>query len=140
MIDRPSLADPVVLYAKLLVAYALHDAWSDRVGEYLDAAYDGTVDAYINWVQLAEVHHVLAGLVDSERVDAFVAHLERIGARTHGAESCWRRGAPFKRDNKPALGNVFTLATAADVDGTLLVSADDDFTPVDEVQIERFRS
>lgn len=135
----PQLADPIVFDAEPLIAYALDERGSDRVDAYLEAAYDGTVDAFVNVLQLLEVHYVLSRVVDPEAVDAFVDHLDRIGVRRQTVDACWHRASRFKRTVNPSLGDAVALATAADVGGTLLAGADDDFDGVEAVTIERFR-
>lgn len=51
---------------------------------------------------------------------------------------CWDRAAEFKRAYSMVLGDAYGLATAAAVDGTLLVGADDDFEGLADL-VERFR-
>lgn len=134
------LADPIVFDAEPLIAYSLDERGSDRVDAYLEATYDGSIDAVVNVLQLLEVHYVLSRIVDPSDVDAFVDHLDRIGVRRHRVDACWRRASAFKRTVNPSLGDAVALATAAEVDGTLLAGADDDFNDVGSVPIERFRT
>lgn len=135
-----ALANPVVFDAEPLIAYALDERGSDRVDAYLEGAYDGSIEATVNVLQLLETHYVLSRLVDPEEVDTFVDHLDRIGVGRVSVERCWQRASTFKRTVNPSLGDAVALATAADVDGTLLAGADVDFDPVEAVPVERLRT
>jgi predicted nucleic acid-binding protein len=54
------------------------------------------------------------------------------------AETMWETAAEYKRDSTIALGDAFTLATAAAKEAPAYTGADDDFDDVD-VTVKRFR-
>lgn len=70
---------------------------------------------------------------------ASLTRLEELGVVVHDARTCWDTAATLKRRHTMALGDTYALATAVDIDGTLLIGADDDFDAVD-VAVERFRT
>ncbi len=61
-----------------------------------------------------------------------------MGVEQHGPADCWVTSAALEDAYSIALGDAYALATAHEVDGTLLVGADDDFDGVTD-SIERFR-
>jgi len=54
------------------------------------------------------------------------------------AEEVWESAADYKRDYNVALGDAYTLATAAAKEATGYTGADDDFDDID-VTVKRFR-
>jgi len=51
----------------------------------------------------------------------------------------WLEASEYVLQYNPALGDSFALATAEDVEATLLVGGDDDYDEISHVPIERFR-
>ncbi|MFC4541245.1 PIN domain-containing protein [Halosolutus amylolyticus] len=72
-------------------------------------------------------------------VRASLERLEEVGVTAYDPKECWERGAVLKEAHGMALDGAYALATAAAVDGTLLVGTDDDFDRVEE-SVERFRN
>lgn len=133
------LPDAVVFDAEPLVAYFCDEPGSDTVERYV-AAVEGAVDGYISAVNLAEVHYVVRSIDGAGRADAVIDILEESGIRRIDTESVWRQAADFKHRHAPSLGDAFALGTAAHVDGTLLVGADDDFDAIESVSVVRYRA
>jgi predicted nucleic acid-binding protein len=130
--------ETVVFDAEPLVAYFCDEPGSDTVETYVDAV-EGASDGFISAVNLAEVHYVVRAIDGEERADAVVDVLAESGIRRVDTEDVWPLAAEFKYRHSPALGDAFALATAAHVDGTLLVGADDDYDAITDVPVVRFR-
>lgn len=133
------LPDSIVFDAEPLIAYFCDEPGSDIVGTYVDAV-EGVANGYISAVTLTEVHYVVRAIDGEERADAVVDVLEQSGIHRVDTEDTWPSAADFKFRYAPALGDAFALGTAAHVDGTLLVGADDDYDEITEVPITRFRT
>jgi predicted nucleic acid-binding protein len=136
---EPDVPGTVVFDAEPLVAYFCDEPGSDTVERYVDAV-EGPADGYISAVSLAEVHYVVRAIGTEERADAVVDVLEESGIRRVDTEGTWSIAADIKYRHAPALGDAFALATAAHVDGTLLVGADDDYDDVADVSVTRCRT
>ncbi|MFB6087074.1 MAG: PIN domain-containing protein [Haloarculaceae archaeon] len=139
MTGGDELPGTVVFDAEPLVAYFCDEPGSDTVEAYVDAV-EGSADGFISAVTLAEVHYVVRAIDGEERADAVVDVLEESGIRRIDTDDTWPLAADVKFRYAPALGDAFSLATAAHVDGTLLVGADDDYDDVDDISIARFRT
>jgi predicted nucleic acid-binding protein len=138
MNDEGSIPEAIVFDTEPLVAYFCNEPGSDTVERYVDAV-EGAVDGYISAINLAEVHYIVRAIDGRDRADAVVDVLEESGIRRVDTERTWSVAADFKFRHAPALGDAFALGTAAAVEGTLLVGADDDYDGVTEVPIIRFR-
>ncbi|GAA0302054.1 PIN domain-containing protein [Halarchaeum salinum] len=134
--DHP---DTIVFDTEPLIAYFCDESGSDTVETYIEAV-EGSADGYISAINLAEVHYVVRAIDGEERADAIIDALEETGIRRVDTEETWPSAADFKFRYSPALGDAFALATAAHVDGMLLVGADDDYDDVDDVSMTRFRT
>lgn len=134
-----SIPDTIVFDAEPLIAYFCDEPGSDTVETYVEAV-EGTAAGYISSVTLAEVHYIVRSIDGAERADAVVTVLEESGIRRVDTDETWSGAAEFKFRYAPALGDAFALGTAARVDGTLLVGADDDYDDVTDVPIVRFRT
>ena len=139
MSDTTEGPDTVVFDAEPLVAYFCDEPGSDTVERYI-AAVEGAVDGYISAINLAEVQYIVRAIDGEKRADAVVDVLAESGIRRVDTEQTWRLAADFKFRRSPALGDAFALGTAASVDGTLLVGADDDYDDITGVSITRFRT
>jgi len=137
--ETESLPDTIVFDAEPLIAYFCDEPGSDTVERYIEAV-EGAADGYISAVNLAEVHYIVRAIDGIERADAVAEVLAESGIRRLDTAETWSGAAAFKFRYAPALGDAFALATAAHVDGTLLVGADDDYDDVTDVSITRFRS
>jgi predicted nucleic acid-binding protein len=137
--DESDLPGTVVFDAEPLVAYFCDEPGSDTVETYVEAI-EGTTDGFISAVNLAEVHYIVRAIDGKERADAVVAILEESGIRQVDTRDVWPVAADVKFRYSPALGDAFALGTAAHLDGTLLVGADDDYDGVSDIPITRFRT
>lgn len=133
------IGDSVVVDAEPLVAYYWDEPGSDRVDGVISAIESGQMEGAVSTVTCTEVQYVCAR-DDPQRATEYVDRI-RTWFRVVDAETVWRRAAAFKREHTLALGDAFTLATAAHRDAVALVGADDDYDAVDTagVTIERFR-
>jgi predicted nucleic acid-binding protein len=133
------IPETVVFDAEPLIAYFCDEPGSDTVERYIQAV-ESHADGYISAVNLTEVHYIVRAITSEERADSVVNVLEESGIRRLDTEETWAGAAAMKARYAPALGDAFALATAAHVDGLLLVGADDDYDEVSEVQLTRFRA
>jgi len=133
------IPETIVFDAEPLIAYFCNEPGSDTVETYVEAV-EGAADGYISAINLAEVHYIVRAIDGEKRADAVVDVLEESGIRRVDTEATWPLAADFKFRYGPALGDAFALGTAAHVDGTLLVGADDDYDDVTAVPITRFRT
>lgn len=136
MTDGP---ESIVFDTEPLVAYFCNEPGSDTVESYLTAV-EGAADGYISAVNLAELHYIIRSIAGKERADTVVEVLEESGIERVDTGETWAGAAAFKSRYSPALGDAFALATAAYVNGTLLIGADDDYDEVDDVDLARFRT
>lgn len=139
MTDGADIPETIIFDTEPLIAYFCNEPGSDTVETYVDAV-EGAADGYISAINLAEVHYVVRAIDGEERADAVVDVLDESGIRRVDTEQTWSTAADFKFRYSPALGDAFALGTAAHVDGTLLVGADDDYDDVTDVPTTRFRT
>jgi len=137
--DGAGLPETVVFDAEPLVAYFCDEPGSDTVESYVESV-EGTTDGFISTVNLAEVHYIVRAIDGEERADAVAAILKESGIRRIDTRDVWPVAADVKFRYSPALGDAFALGTAAHLDGTLLVGADDDYEGVTDISITRFRT
>ena len=139
MSNTTEIPETVVFDAEPLVAYFCNEPGSDTVEQYI-AAVEGTTDGYISAINLAEVQYIVRAIDGEKRADAVIDVLTESGIRRVDTEQTWQLAADFKFRRSPALGDAFALGTAASVDGTLLVGADDDYDDITAVPVVRFRT
>ncbi|MFC3959065.1 PIN domain-containing protein [Halovivax cerinus] len=133
------IPETIVFDTEPLIAYFCDEPGSDTVERYVEAV-EGAANGYISAINLAEVHYVVRAIDGEERADAVVDVLEESGIRRVDTDATWPVAADFTFRYAPALGDAFALGTAAHLDGTLLVGADDDYDDVTDVPITRFRT
>jgi predicted nucleic acid-binding protein len=126
----------VVFDAEPLIAYYWNEPGSDAVEAIIDRVEDGQLNGAVNTVTCTEVRYV-CGRDDPETAQAYVTRL-RNWCDVVSADAVWELAADYKREYDVALGDAFTLATAASKDATAYTGADDDFDDVD-VAVKRFR-
>ncbi|MFQ3319880.1 MAG: putative nucleic acid-binding protein [Natronomonas sp.] len=134
-----AVPDRVVFDAEPLIAHADDEPGSDVVEEYLDAVAAEDTAGYASCVNLAEVRYTLARKYDRPTADDYLDWLDNLGIETRDVDAVWIEASEYILAYNPALGDSFALATAEDVDATLLVGGDDDYDDVSDVAIERFR-
>lgn len=132
-------AETIVFDAEPLVAYLDDEPGSDVVEAWIDRVSSGESDGYISPVTKTEILYVGSRIgFDPDDVRASLKRLEQLGVEVYEPVDCWETAAALKDVYSMALGDAYALATAHEVDGTLLVGADDDFDDV-SASIERFR-
>lgn len=130
------MGDPIAIDAEPLIAYYWDEPGADDVEAVLDDVERGNSRGWINTVTCTEVRYV-CGRDDAEKSRQYVSRI-RDWFSVVTAEDVWERAAAYKQDHPIALGDAFTLATAAEKDAVAFCGADDDFANVD-VRIRRFR-
>jgi len=126
----------IVFDAEPLIAYYWDEPGSDAVEAIITRVEDGELNGLVNTVTCTEVRYVCAR-DDPQTAQAYVARI-RDWCDVIPAETVWKRAADFKRDSTVALGDAFTLATAALKDVPAYTGADSDFSDID-VTVNRFR-
>jgi predicted nucleic acid-binding protein len=129
----------VVFDAEPLIAHADDEPGSEVVEKYLDAVAVEDTAGYTSCVNLAEIRYTLARKYDRPTADDYLDWLDDLGIETRDVEAVWVEASEYILAYNPALGDSFALATAEDVDATLLVGGDDDYDDASDVPIERFR-
>ena len=134
-----AVPDRVVFDAEPLITHADGEPWSDVVEEYLDAVAVEDTAGYANCVNFAEIRYTIARKYDRDTADEYLGWLAELGIETVDVGDAWLTASEYVLRHNPALGDSFALATAEDVEGTLLISGDDDYDEVSDVSIDRFR-
>ncbi|TQQ81920.1 type II toxin-antitoxin system VapC family toxin [Halonotius roseus] len=134
------MIDRLVFDTEPLIAYLDDEAGSDTVEGWIDRVAAGEIDGYISPITKTEVLYVgtRVGFREAD-LRASLTRLEELGVAVHDPQACWDTAATLKRTGTMALGDAYALATAIDVDGTLLIGADADLDSVD-ASVERFRT
>ena len=128
--------DHVVFDAEPLIAYYWDEPGSDVVEAIIDRVEDGELKGTVNTITCTEVRYV-CGRDDPQTARAYVTRI-RDWCDVVTAEDVWESAAEYKRDDDVALGDAFTVATAAANEATAYTGADDDFDDID-VTVKRFR-
>lgn len=134
-----TVPDRVIFDAEPLIAHADDELGSDAVEEYLDAVATEDTDGYTSCVTLSEIRYTLARKYNRSAADEYLGWLADLGIEAVDVDDTWLAASEYVLTHNPALGDSFALATAEDVEGTLLVGGDDDYDEVSDVPIDRFR-
>jgi len=126
----------IVFDAEPLIAYYWDEPGSDAVEAMIDRVEHGELKGSVNTVTCTEVRYV-CGRDDPQTANAYVTRL-RDWCDVVTAEAVRQSAADYKRDYTIALGDAFTVATAAAKEATAFTGADDDFDDID-VNVNRFR-
>ena len=126
----------VVFDAEPLIAYYWEEPGSDAVETMINRVENGELTGSVNTVTCTEVRYV-CGRDDPQTANAYATRL-RDWFDVVPAERVWQSAADYKRDSTIALGDAFTVATAAAKEATAYTGADDDFDDID-VDVKRFR-
>ena len=102
----------------------------------IDRVENGQLKGTVNTVTCTEVRYV-CGRDDPQTAQAYITRI-RDWCDVVTAEAVWESAANYKRDYRVALGDAFTLATAAAEGAIVYTGADDDFDDID-VTVKRFR-
>jgi len=133
------IPDSVVFDAEPLIAHADDEPGSDVVEEYLDPVAVDATTGYASSVTLTEIRYTIARKYDRTTADEYLAWLEDLGIETVDGSETWQVASEFVLEYNPSLGDSFALATADQVDATLLVGGDGDYDEITSVPIDRFR-
>jgi len=134
-----AIPDRVIFDAEPLIAHADDESGSDVVEEYLDSVAVEDTDGYASCVTFAEIRYTLARKYDRDTADEYLGWLADLGIEAVDVDDTWLAASEYVLTHNPALGDSFALATAENVEGTLLVGGDDDYDGVSDVPIDRFR-
>ena len=126
----------IVFDAEPLIAYYWDEPGSDAVEAMITQLEDGELNGIVNTVTCTEVQYVCAR-DDPQTAQAYVTRI-RDWCDVVPAETVWETAADYKIDPAVALGDAFTLATAAAKKVPVYTGADSDFDDVD-VSVKRFR-
>lgn len=126
----------IVFDAEPLIAYYWDEPGSDAVEVMITQLEDGELNGIVNTVTCTELRYVCAR-DDPQTAQAYVTRI-RDWCDVVPAETVWETAADYKSDSTVALGDAFTLATAAAKKVPVYTGADNDFDDVD-VTVKRFR-
>ncbi len=130
--------DSVVFDAEPLIGHADDEPGSDVVAEYLDAVAVEDTAGYASCVTLVEIRYTIARKYDRTTADKYLDWLIDLGIETVEIGDSWQEASAYILQYNPALGDSFALATAEEVEATLLIGGDD-YNEVSDVPLERFR-
>lgn len=133
---------PYVFDTEPLLAFGLDEPGAMEVQKILQQISENSEDAYITYINMAEIRYIVMRRAGVAKADTFLHYLASQGIDVINVGDVWRRAAYFKQEYSMSLADAFTLSTAEYVDGTLIVGADDDFDdPISKgnVDIARFR-
>jgi uncharacterized protein with PIN domain len=133
------IPDRVVFDAEPLIAHADDEPGSNIVEEYLDAVAVEDATGYTSCVNLAEIRYTIARKYDRETADEYLDWLTDLGIQTVDVGDVWTEASEYVLKYNPALGDSFALATAEDIEATLLIGGDDDYDETSDIPIEQFR-
>lgn len=132
-------SETLVFDTEPLLAFLWEEEGSDTVEEKLRMV-KSDAQGYLSSVTLTEVFYHIANSSSTQSAKNAVQRLKSYGFTIVHSNETWQQAGKIKHKHSPALGDSYAVATAAHVDGTLIVGADDDFDPITEVSIERFRA
>lgn len=129
--------DRVVLDSYAIVAYLLHERGAERVRDLLRKAEMGEVKLYINVVNLGEVYYIIARRKGVDIADFIIANLLKSPILfVHVDERLSLIAGRIKAFHRLSYADAFAVATAIDLNATLL-TGDDEFRSVEgKVKIE----
>lgn len=135
-----SVADRVVFDAEPLIAHADDETGSEVVEKYLEAVASDETTGYACYVNLAEIRYTLARKYDRETADEYLDWLVDLGIKPLDVSDIWEEASEYVLEYNPALGDSFALASAKEVEATLLIGGDDDFDEIAGIPVVRFRT
>ncbi len=124
---------------EVLLAFYLNESGAHRVEELLRKALDGSIDCFLNIVNLSEFYYVVARK-SRKLADEKEKNLRSYGVRIVSVEddSIWKEAARMKASHSLALGDAFAAATAKVLKADLVVGFDREFRNAG-VRIEKIR-
>lgn len=131
--------DTVVFDTEPLVAHADDEPGASSVNAIVNNVRENHTQGSISYVNLTEVRYILARKYDRNIADEYIMWLLDVGIDPVDIDLLWEAASDFVIDVNPALGDAFALATAAELDATLIVGGDDDYDDVEDVSLHRFR-
>ena len=128
-----------VMDTEALLAFYLNEAGAHRVEELLQKSLDGSVDCFLNIINLSEFYYIVARK-SRKLADEKEKNLRSYGIRIISVEddSIWKEAARMKASHSLALGDAFAAATAKILKADLVVGFDKEFREVG-VRIEKIR-
>jgi predicted nucleic acid-binding protein len=126
-----------VLDSYAILAYIADEEGADKVEEYLSLARAGKAELYMNVVNLGEIYYILARRKGVEVANLSVALLEEEPIKLVSVdERLSLLAGRIKAFHRLSYADAFAVATAIDLNATL-VTGDEEFKTVeDKVRIE----
>ncbi len=123
-----------------ILAFYLGEKGGEIVRDDLLQIQAGTIDGYINIINLTELYYILS------RVDSKLAEEKQKNLRFYGlkivpvtVDGLWREAAAVKSKYSLSLADAFAVATAQNLKSTLVVGSDKEFTNLD-IKLKRIRA
>ncbi|WP_456365997.1 PIN domain-containing protein [Thermococcus sp.] len=127
----------IVLDSYAVLAYINDEAAADRVEEYLNLGRSGKAEIYMNVVNLGEVYYIISRRSGTDMANLAVALIRREPLKLVVAdERLALIAGRMKAFHRLSYADAFAVATAIDLDATLL-TGDSEFKSVeDKVRVE----
>jgi predicted nucleic acid-binding protein len=127
----------VVLDSYAILAYLLHERGAEKIRDMFKEAENGRLELYMNVVNLGEVYYIIARRKDLNTADFIVANLKRMPILFVPVdERLSLIAGRIKAFYRLSYADAFAVATAIDLNATL-VTGDEEFKTVeDKVRIE----
>ena len=122
-----------------ILAFYLGETGGEIVKDNLIEIQNGTVEGYINIINLTELYYILS------RIDSKLAEEKQKNLRLYGLKvvsvtdnGLWREAALIKSKHSLSLVDAFAVATAKNLKSILVVGSDQEFTNMD-IKLKRIR-
>ncbi|WP_297488114.1 type II toxin-antitoxin system VapC family toxin [Thermococcus sp.] len=127
----------IVLDSYAVLAYINEEAVADKVEEYLNLGRSGKAEIYMNVVNLGEVYYIISKRSGKGMANLAVALIRREPLKLVVAdERLALIAGRIKAFHRLSYADAFAVATAIDLDATLL-TGDSEFKSVeDKVRVE----
>ncbi len=128
-----------VIDTEALLAFYLDEPGADRMEELLRKSLDGTLECFLNIVNLSEFYYILAR--KSKKVaDEKERHIRSYAVKIVPVDddSLWKEAARIKVSHSLSLGDAFAAATAKLLKADLVAGFDKEFRGIG-LKIEKIR-
>ena len=128
----------VVFDTEPLLSFYLGEPGASDVEETLNRVIDGSVEGYINIVNLTELYYILHRY-SPEAADEKTRNLRAYGLRVVPLvdDTLWRLAAEIKSSRPMSLADAYAAATAQTTGSKLVIGRDQEFDglPIETVRI-----
>ena len=128
-----------VIDTEAILAFYLDEPGADRIEELLRRSLDGSLECFLNIVNLVEFYYILARR-SKKAADEKEKNLRSYAVKIVSVDddSLWKEAARIKASHSLSLGDAFAAATAKVLKADLVVGFDKEFQGIG-VKIEKIR-